>query len=247
MIDPTPDVAREFVEADLSGARFVRSDLRGAVLRGVDVDGVEIDSPWLLEGGSLVVNGVDVAPYVDAELDRRFPGRSLRRAADPDGLREAWSALQGSWDATLVRAAALPPDVVDESVDGEWSFAQTLRHLVFATDVWLRRAILDVESPYHPIGQFIPESVGDGVDVSQFRTDVPAYTEVLDVRTERVAMVSDFLATVTADDLTAPRANPWAPQRAKTVLSCIHTILEEEWEHHRYAVRDLDAIAARER
>jgi hypothetical protein len=30
------------------------------------------------------------------------------------------------------------------------------------------------------------------------------------------------------------------------VLSCLRTILEEEWEHHRYAVRDLDALAARE-
>jgi hypothetical protein len=28
-------------------------------------------------------------------------------------------------------------------------------------------------------------------------------------------------------------------------LSCLHTILEEEWEHHRYAVRDLDAIGSR--
>jgi hypothetical protein len=28
------------------------------------------------------------------------------------------------------------------------------------------------------------------------------------------------------------------------VLSCLRTILEEEWEHHRYAVRDLDSLAA---
>jgi hypothetical protein len=26
------------------------------------------------------------------------------------------------------------------------------------------------------------------------------------------------------------------------VLSCLRTILEEEWEHYRYAVRDLDAL-----
>jgi len=246
MTDPRVGSPREFVEADLSGARFVRSDLRGVVMRGVVVDGAEIDAPWLLEGGAtLVVNGVDVAPYVDAELDRRFPGRSLRRAADPDGLRAAWAVLQESWDATLQRVADLPPEVVDESVDGEWSFAQTLRHLVFATDTWLRRAVLGVEHPYHSIGQFIPESVEDGIDVSLFRTDVPPYAEVLEVRAGRVAMVNGFLASVTGDDLAAERANPWSPQYPETVLSCIHTILEEEWEHHRYAVRDLDAIAAR--
>jgi hypothetical protein len=31
----------------------------------------------------------------------------------------------------------------------------------------------------------------------------------------------------------------------ETVLSCLHVILGEEWEHHRYAVRDLAAIEAR--
>src|SRR5690606_34008698 len=113
----------------------------------------EVDSPWLLEGGSLVVNGVDVVPLVDAELDRRFPGRSLRTATDPAGLREAWAAVERTWAATLGRVAAMPPGTVDVSVDGEWSFAQTLRHLVMATDTWLRRAVLGVADPYHPAGQ----------------------------------------------------------------------------------------------
>jgi len=52
---------------------------------------------------------------------------------------------------------------------------------------------------------------------------------------------------VTPEALAAPRRNPWNPGHPETTLSCLHTILEEEWEHHRYAVRDLDAIeAARE-
>src|SRR6476661_6525161 len=91
---------KKFRDADLRGARFVDTDLRGAVLRGVDVDGMEVDSPWLLEGGAtLVVNGVDVAPLVDAELNRRFPGRDTRRASDPEGLRAAWEVLLGTWAA----------------------------------------------------------------------------------------------------------------------------------------------------
>jgi hypothetical protein len=40
------------------------------------------------------------------------------------------------------------------------------------------------------------------------------------------------------------RRNPWAPERLESTLKCLHVILEEEWEHHRYAVRDLDAIEA---
>ncbi|MBO0901935.1 DinB family protein [Cellulomonas sp. zg-ZUI22] len=229
---------------DLRGARFVRADLSGVVMRGVEVDGAEIDSPWLVESGSLLVNGVDVVPFVDAELDRRFPGRELRRASDPDGLRAAWAALERTWEATLARAAAMPPGTVDVQVDGEWSFAQTLRHLVMATDTWLRRAVLGVEQPFHPLGHPNEEYEADGNDPSVFAPGTPAYDDVLAVRAERVAMVRDYLADVTVDDLAVERRNPWAPQYPETTLSCLHTILEEEWEHHRYAVRDLDAIEA---
>jgi len=86
--------ARSFVEEDLAGARFERCDLTGAVVRGSAVGGLEVDDPWLGRPCEvLVVNGVDVVPLVEAELDRRFPGRSLRRATTADGLREAWSAV----------------------------------------------------------------------------------------------------------------------------------------------------------
>ena len=58
-------------------------------------------------------------------------------------------------------------------------------------------------------------------------------------------MVRDFLATVTSDELAATRKNPWDPEYPETTLSCLHVILQEEWEHHRYAIRDLDAIQAK--
>ena len=234
----------QFRGVNLRGARFVGSDLSGIVMRGVDVDKADIDSPWLPEGDSFLVNGVDVIPFVEAELDRRFPGREQRHAREPEGLRAAWDVLQRTWAATVERAASMPAGTVDASVDGEWSFAQTLRHLVMATDTWLGRAILGLDEPYHPIGQPNTGADGDGLDLSIFVTEQPSYDEVLAVRAERVAMVGDFLAAVTPEELAAPRTNPWAPQYPETVLSCLHTILEEEWEHHRYAVRDLDAIEA---
>lgn len=236
----------EFVGADLRGARFVGADLSGVVMRGVDVVGAEIDSPWLFDGeSSLRVNGVDVIPLVDAELNRRFPGRADRRAADPDGLRAAWATLERTWAVTLERVAAMPPGTVDASVAGEWSFVQTLRHLVMATDTWLGRAILEIEQPFHPIGQPNASFETDGHDMSIFTTVTPSYAEVLEVRAGRVAMVRDLLATVTSDVLAETRRNPHAPERPETVLSCLHVILNEEWEHYRYAIRDLDAIARR--
>jgi len=236
----------EFVDVDLRGARFVGSDLSGVVMRGVDLAGADLDAPWLLDGEStLHVNGVDVAPFVEAELDRRFPGRELRRAGDPDGLRAAWSALEDSWAAALRRAAALPPGTVDESVGGEWSFAQTLRHLVLATDMWLRGAVLRIEAPFHPLGQADASLETEGHDMSPFRTDQPTYDEVLEARSGRVAMVRDYLGSVTPEVLAETRANPHSPEHPETVLSCLHVVLEEEWQHLRFALRDLDLLAAR--
>lgn len=232
----------EFVGADLRGARFAEADLSGVVMRGVNAEGVDIDDPFLGDGGGFLrVNGVDVIPFVEAELNRRFPGRAARRAADPDGLRAAWAAVERTWSATLARVARMPAGTVDLSVGGEWSFAQTLRHLVHATDMWLGRAILQIAQPFHPIG--LPH-VGTGEDVRDMPgpTVPPPYAEVLDVRAVRVAMVRDFLATVTPDVLAAPRANPRDPGLPETVHSCLHVILKEEWEHLRYAVRDLDAM-----
>ena len=98
----------EFTDADLRGARFVRADLSGVVMRAVSVQGADIDAPWLFEGESFLrVNGVDVIPFVEAELNRRFPGRADRRAGDPDGLRAAWAMLERTWAATLERVAVV--------------------------------------------------------------------------------------------------------------------------------------------
>jgi len=233
-----------FVEVNLRGARFVGSDLSGVVMRGVEVPGADIDAPWLAHHPFLRINGVDVIPLVEAELDRSFPGRAERRARTPEGLQAAWTALEHTWAATLERVQRMPAGTVDVSVDGEWSFAQTLRHLVLATDAWLRKAILEVEQPFHPIGQLDANPEDEGLDPATFTGATPSYAEVLEVRAGRVAMVRDFLGTVTAEQLAAARNNPWEPTERETTLSCLHVILEEEWEHHRYAVRDLAAIGA---
>jgi hypothetical protein len=236
----------EFVDADLRGARFVEADLSGVVMRGVQVEGADIDAPWLSDGESFLrVNGVDVIPFVEAELNRRFPGRADRRAGDPDGLRAAWAALERTWSVTLERVATMPAGTVDVSVGGEWSFAQTLRHLVLATDMWLSRAILEIEQPFHPIGLADTGTEADGLDMSLFATATPLYSEVLEARAGRVATVRDFLASVTSGELAATRKNPHDREHPETTLSCLRVILEEEWEHHRYAVRDLDAIEAK--
>jgi hypothetical protein len=212
-------------------------------MRGVVTEAAEIDAPWLFEGDTFLrVNGVDVIPFVEEELNRRFPGRSERRAADPAGLRAAWAALERTWADTLARASTMPAGTVDRSVAGEWSFAQTLRHLVLATDMWLGKAILEREQPFHPLGLSDASLEDEDFDMSVFTARTPTYDEVLEARADRVGLVRDFLAGVTPDDLAQEHRNPHDPDYDETTLSCVHVILEEEWEHHRYAVRDLDAI-----
>jgi DinB superfamily len=223
----------EFIDQDLSGARFARCLLTGAVIRGSDVTGMEIDDPHLHEG-SLWVNGVDVVALVETELDRRFPGRELKTATTPDGLRAAWVAGEKAWAEVVPTASGLE----DVSVEGEWSFSQTLRHLVMATNAWLHGAILGQEQPFHWIGQPFAEYEPEGGDMTIFR-EPASYPEVLAVRGEHQAMVRDYLATVTDEVLAETRPHPWAPEHRVKVLHCLHVILNEEWEHHRYAVRDL--------
>lgn len=227
-----------FVKASLKGATLRFSDVSDVTMRAVDVNGLDIDSHDL-GFGTLLVNGVDVVPLVEAELDRRFPGRELQRARTPEGLREGWLAVQGAWRTTV---ADTPRDLVDAHVEDEWSLAQTLRHLVLATDAWLCGAILRVPQPFHEIGQIFTGAAESGFDMSVFREDAPPYEETLAVRAERQGMVTDFLATVTADLLEQERADPWGGDWRPTVGDCLRVILEEEWAHLRYIRRDLDLL-----
>jgi uncharacterized protein YjbI with pentapeptide repeats len=244
----------EFVGADLTGARFRKVrltdarfrqvDLSGVVMRDVSLSGAAIDGA---EIDGLLIDGVAVAPLIEAELARREPARALLRASDPAGLQAAWAALQRSWSAAYDRVAALPAGAVDISVEDEWSFAQTLRHLVFATDGWLG-AILGTDRPVHPWGlpftdfeEFAGPPAGLGIDLEA----TPSYAEVLDLRADRVARVRGFLSDVTPQRLAEECAGPvWEGGRRLSVLRCLRVILTEECEHLRFAQRDLDAIEA---
>src|SRR3954469_4317369 len=93
-----------FVDQDLTGAEFRecvldRARLVGVVMRDAEIDGLV---------GNLIVNGVEVTGYVEAELDRRHPVRVLIRSADPADLRAGWRQLQADWTATVERLRAEP-------------------------------------------------------------------------------------------------------------------------------------------
>ena len=135
------------------------TDFSGLTLRDCLLRGTRFANAWVEDVSitgmvsGLVVNGVDVTAYVDSELDRQYPERrQAREAATAEELRAAWGRISELWSETVARAERLPEAARFERVDGEWSIAETLRHLVFATDAWAGRTILDRESPFHPLG-----------------------------------------------------------------------------------------------
>ena len=234
----------EFWASDLAGTRFRGVDLSSAVLRGVEFSNVEISG----EIENVTVNGVDIGPLVEAELNRRHPDRVKMRPADPAGFREAWDILTRLWGQTVERARQLPPGLLHESVDGEWSFTETLRHLAFATDSWVSRAILGDPSPWDPLD--LPwDEMPDTAGVPRDRDVRPSLDTVLALRASRTAAVRDLLAGLTDESLashTTPVAGPGWPQSIRfPVRQCLLVVLNEEWEHRLYAERDLAVLEAR--
>ena len=132
---------------DLVGAHFRGSAMQQVSMRGVELVDVDISG----EVVNLTINGIEVGTFVEAELDRRSPDRAKMRPTDPDGFRTAWDVVERLWAQTADRARRLDPDLLHRSVDEEWSYIETLRHLVFATDSWLRRAILGDPAPWHEL------------------------------------------------------------------------------------------------
>ena len=234
----------EFRASDLCHARFRGVDLNGAVMTGVELVDVRIDG----EIQNLLVNGVDVAPLVEAELDRRHPDRARMRPTDPAGFRDAWDIVERLWDGTVVRARSLDPGLLHESVDGEWSFIETLRHLVFATDAWVRRAILGDPAPWDPLDlpwDEMPDTPGTPRD----REVRPSLEEVLALRRDRMATVRTVVDGLTDESLAA-HTEPvegagWPPPVSFPVRECLLVVLNEEWHHRQFAERDLDVLAAR--
>lgn len=243
---------------------YVDTDrFRDALIRQSDVSGLEIRDCWFEERlkivdcfgrdvylagdfGRVVVNDVDVTAYVEAELDRAEPNRVLaREAKTADEIRAAWAAIEETWAATVERARAMPEELLHQRVDGEWSFIETLRHLLHASDKWLGAPVLEEDDPYHPLGYGPAGEDETGVGLT---TDAdPSLAEVLQPRLARMATMRELVAGITDADLDRLCARtPVGNDREAdySVRRCLGVVLAEEAEHHRYAVRDLAALTA---
>ena len=248
---PARAAAREF-----RGARFDVADLRGARFTDCDLTGVTIRDGWLVDVSisgyvsNVTINGVDVTDFVSAELDRRHPERvQFREGQTADDVRAMWDTIERLWAEAVERAGRLPAAALAEQVNEEWSFEQTLRHLVFITDAWASRTVLDEPMPYHPLG--LPQSWYPDADAAALGLDLtaqPGYAEVLAARADRMAVMRRIVADLTDADLgrlCRRSPAPGYPDEERTVIECVGVVMDEEIEHYRFAVRDLAVLEAR--
>ena len=140
------------------------------------------------------------------------------------------------------RARALPEELLHERVDGEWSFIETLRHLLFvhrrlAAPGRARRdrATTRSDLPHDEMRDL--EGVPHDADAR------PSLDEVLALRDDRLAAAREFFAGLTDELLagpTTPVTGPGYPEAGSyRVPRCLRAVLDEEWWHRRFAERDL--------
>ncbi|MDN5766680.1 MAG: DinB family protein [Humibacillus sp.] len=230
----------KFEDEDFTDAEFRECDLTRARLIGVVMQDAVIDGLV----SHLVVNGVEVASFVEAELDRRHPVRLLIRSADVVDLRQAQRRLQADWEKAVELLGQLPEGSAHLQVAGEWSAVETLRHLVFVHDSWFRRCCLGSARRFTALGLAgpqVPDQAEQGLD----QTADPSLQDVLAVRHQQALELGTWLARVPPRELSAsapvPSGPGWPPYATdKSVLQCLQVVLNEEREHYGFCVRDLE-------
>jgi hypothetical protein len=235
-----------FMVADLSAATFVDCDL--SQVKIVDSFLVDVNVSGYVE--NFHVNGVDVTEFVNIELDRRHPERvQLRQIQGADDFRAMWETVERLWSELVGRAETLPDQALHERVDNEWSFVETLRHLIFITDSWASRTILDEAMPYHRLG--LPQTAYAPKDAAALGIDLdarPSFAEVMEARQDRMALIGRLVAGLSDNELARACMRtpaPGYPEGERPVWECLSVVMEEECEHHRFALRDLTALEAR--
>ena len=223
---------------------FWGEDLTGALFRDVNLTDATITHAWLVNVqidalvDRLVINGVDVTAFVN-ERDPWYPLRAMLRPTSPADMRTAWSALDAEWNTAIDMVRARSEAAAHAQLNGEFSFVQTLRHLVFADDKWFTVPVLG--EPFHPSGLPNTGSLDfpfPGLD----HTASPTFADALAVFDDRRTKVRAFLDTITEADFDRPvdvLENGEHP-----LQECIYTLLEEGFWHLRYALRDLQSAEA---
>ncbi len=237
--DPMPE---EISDRDLSEAVLWGVSLRGATFRDADLSGATffhtLWSDVSIDGviDRLVVNGVDVTEYVNAH-DRWCPLRNQLEPATAEGVLAAWRAIESEW-ILLCDRVRTEPSLADISVGGEWTLRQTMRHLLFAMDKWFALPFLG-ETTFTSCG--LPNTGSQGRSWPGLDSDVdPSFDELLGLCAAQSERFVRFLESTNFDEL--PSTAEILENGEMPTIMCFHAVLEEEFEHLRYVLRDLEPL-----
>jgi hypothetical protein len=216
----------DFTNARIVGASMVNASFEGEIF-------------------GLKINGIEVQPLISQELERRYPERKQLFTTTPEGMLAAYDIVFGQLDATFERARGLTEAQRNQRVDDEWSVVETIRHIVFAVDAWILRAVLGRPEPYDPIGlPFTEMRPTPGVTCDPNAR--PTFDEAVAVWKGREQIVRDVVTGLTADELERPivvTGDGYPEAGLETqVIGPLWTIIEEIWWHNRFMNRDMEVI-----
>jgi hypothetical protein len=220
-------------------------------MRDVNLAGAKLHASWhnvTITGGpidGMTVNGIEIAPLIAAEIDRRYPERTKLSPSDPAGFAEALALVESRWQETIARGRELGEDATHQRVDDEWSFVETLRHMLFVIDAWVSRVVLGADD-FHRLA--LPPTFIRG-DLSTFGMEIgasPTLDETIAAYESRLSTLRGVVEKLTPEELTrdcSPKGPGFPPEGIPaTVIAALHTVLNEAWFHNRFANRDLDTI-----
>lgn len=235
-------MGEEFEDRDLSESVFWGVNLQNTTFRDANVSGstffhtlwnnVSIDG--VVDG--LVINGVDVTEYVNRN-DRWYPLRTQLEPQTREELVTAWQTIDGDW-AKVIAWAKTNPEKVDVSVNGEWSLLDTFRHLLFAMDKWFSVPVMG-ESSFTECA--LPNTGSQGREWPGLELSAaPSFDQVLALRTEHSNRFAQHIRNL---DIAGLPETVEVPENGTVpTLMCFHVVLEEEFEHLRYMIRDLSGL-----
>jgi hypothetical protein len=229
-----------------SNAQFRNISFAGARMRDIDLLNAKISGR--VDG--LVINDIEIEPLMRREIERTNPERKKLFGTDPASMRAGVDIVLAQLEATWKRARALTEAQRKQQVDEEWSVVETVRHLIFAFDAWIKRALLGEDDPFDPIAlppTFLPPTApGMSCDPAA----KPSFEDALAVWKDREKLLNEIVDGLTAEELARPivaKGEGYPPPGHETqVVGPLWTVIEEIWWHNRFMNRDMSAIEAAE-
>ena len=121
--------------------------------------------------------------------------------ASVEAARASAAEATDGLEATMVRAASFSDEELHRRVNNEWCTVDSLRHVVLIIDLWLSKAVLGEQDPFHPIAlppTFMPPKLpGTSIDPDAR----PTFDEACEVVRGRLATVRTSIDKLTPDDL----------------------------------------------